>query len=196
MTATITVLALAALPALASASTGDLNTSGPYVGVGWGRFNLNIRNLSDVGTAASNITKSNDNAWKAFGGWRLGPYFALEAAYIDFGKPAERFSATGSSGRYALQMNGFAPSVVGSIPIGPVELFAKAGSYFYNVKLQVDLNGLNGIESSHSRNDFLYGGGVGVTIAQHVHLRAEYETLELRNAKNSDAFWLSSAWRF
>jgi opacity protein-like surface antigen len=52
------------------------------------------------------------------------------------------------------------------------------------------------VNSSHSRNDFLYGGGVGYTIADRVHLRAEYEVVDVTNAKNSEAIWLSAAWHF
>jgi hypothetical protein len=42
--------------------------SGPYIGAGWGQFDLHLHNLNDVGTAVTDITHSNDDAWKA----RLG----------------------------------------------------------------------------------------------------------------------------
>jgi opacity protein-like surface antigen len=173
------------------------NSGGPYVGAGWGRFNLDIRNLSDAGTAASSIAKSNDNAWKGFVGWRFNPYIGVEAAYVDYGRAGDRFTGTGSNGNYRVSVSGFAPALIGTLPLGPVELFAKVGSYFYDVKVKVDFDNPGpGIESKHSRNDFLYGGGVGITFLEHLHVRAEYETVELQNAKNSDALWLSAAWRF
>jgi hypothetical protein len=34
---------------------------------------------------------------------------------------------TGSSGDYRLRLKGFAPCVIGTLPLGPVELFGKAG---------------------------------------------------------------------
>lgn len=196
----ISALALASvaiLPGIAQSAPVQNNPSGPYAGVGWGQFNLDIHNLNDVGTATSNIVKSNDNAWKAFAGWRLNPYLAFEAAYIDFGRSGDRFTANGANGNYNVDLSGFAPYIVGSLPLGPVELFAKAGSYFYDVKMQVDFDNPGpDVNSSHTRNDFLYGGGVGVTIADHVTLRAEYETVKIKNAQSSDAFWLTAAWRF
>ncbi len=187
------LVALCASTAMAQADNPD----GPYVGAGWGRFNLNIKNLSDAGSAASSIAHSNDNAWKLFTGYRFNPYVALEAAYIDLGRPSDRFSATGSNGNYRVNISGFSPAVIGSLPLGPVELFAKIGEYYYDskVRLTFDSPGTS-IESSHRRNDLLYGGGVGVTFFEHLHVRAEYETIEIRNAKNSDALWLSAAWRF
>jgi opacity protein-like surface antigen len=97
-----------------------------------------------------------------------------------------------------VSFDGFAPTVIGSIPLGPVELFAKAGYYYYDVKLNVNVNSIDTahVESSHDRADFLYGGGVGVTIANHLHLRGEYEQINLANYHSSDALWLTAAWRF
>ena len=191
------VLSLTLLSSLAFAETTQNNPDGPYVGVGWGRLNLNIRSLSDVGTATTDIVKSDNDAWKGFVGYRFNPYIAVEAAYIDFGRSGDRFNATGSNGNYNVNISGFAPYLVGSIPLGPVEVFAKVGSYFYDSKVKVNFDNLDSsLDSTHSRNDFIYGGGLGYTFLDHVTLRAEYETLELKNAKNSDAFWLSAAWRF
>lgn len=187
---------LAALCASTAMAQTD-NPHGPYLGAGWGQFNLNIKNLSDASTAAHDIVHSNDNAWKLFAGYRFNPYWALEAAYIDLGRPSDRFSATGSNGNYRVDISGFSPALIGSLPLGPVEVFAKIGEYYYDSKVKVDFDGPeSSIESSHHRNDLLYGGGVGLTFFDHLHVRAEYETIEIRNAKHSDALWLSAAWRF
>jgi len=70
----ITALVLTtAAPALAHAESGAGNPSGPYIGGGRGRFNLHIRN----------------------------PYWSLEATYIDFGGPVDRFQVSGSDGPIA-----------------------------------------------------------------------------------------------
>lgn len=197
LTAAATLLSLSIIPALAQSATTQANPNGPYVGVGWGQMNLDVHNLSDVGTATSNIVKAEDNAWKLFAGWRLNPYIAFEAAYIDFGQPSDRFDSSGSDGNYKVELSGFAPYVIGSIPLGNAELFAKAGSYFYDVDVRVDFDNPGpDVNSSHSRNDFLYGGGIGYTFMDHVHVRAEYEIVDLKNASNSQAIWLSAAWRF
>ena len=190
--AAILLLAAAVSPALAD------NPSGPYVGGGYGRFNLHVHNFSDVGQAADTIADSNDNAWKLFAGWRLNPYVALEAAYINLGNPGEKFVATGANGTYNVKVTGFAPTVIGTLPLGPVEIFAKAGYYFYDVKLNVNVQSLGsaGVESSHSRSDFLYGAGAGFTFIEHLHVRGEYERIDISNYKNSDALWLTAAWRF
>jgi hypothetical protein len=183
-----------AAPAMAQTPA---NTGGPYLGVGWGQFNVDVDNLSDAGSTANNIINSDDNAWKAFAGWRFSPYIGVEVAYIDLGNPGDRFEGSGSNGNYSLDISGFSPALVGTLPLGPVELFAKVGYYFYDVDLRLDLDAPGpDVDSSSSRDDFIYGGGVGLTFAEHLHVRAEYEKVDLKNASNSDALWLSAAWRF
>ena len=78
-------------------SFGYSPAAGPYVGAGWGRFDLHLHNLNDVGTAVTDITHSNDDAWKAFVGFRFAPFIALETAYIDFGHFNDRFDTFSGS---------------------------------------------------------------------------------------------------
>jgi len=132
------------------------NPSGPYVGGSWGQFNLDIDNLNDVGQAVSSIAHSNADARKYFAGWRFDPYFAIEGAYVDLGNPGSNFTATGSNGNYHIHMDGFSPTAIGTLPLGPAEVFAEAGYLFYNVNLTANYTapGTETVESSHSRSDF------------------------------------------
>jgi opacity protein-like surface antigen len=190
--------ALASLPAAVAADVD--NPDGFYVGGGFGQFNLDIDNFDQAEDAAENIADSDDNSWKVFAGYRINPYFALEAAYIDLGAPGDQFETSGTRGNYRAEIAGFSPAVIGSLPLGPVELFGKVGYYFYDVDLRLDLDGddpaVDGVDSSHSESDFTYGLGVGLTLFEHLHARVEYEILDLDDAPNSNALWLSAAWRF
>lgn len=173
--------------------------SGPYVGAAYGRFDLKIDNLNDVGTASSDIVHSTSNdAYRFDVGYRLLPFLAIEADYLNFGNPHNSFSTAGSDGNYRVHLSGFAPFIVGTLPAGPVELFAKAGYLYYDTNLRVHFNdpGSNFIESDHSRSNFIYGGGVGVTLIGHLNLNAEYDQIRIANAHNSNALWLGAAWRF
>ena len=89
-------------------------------------------------------------------------------------------------------MNGFAPYVVGTLPVGPVELFAKAGYLFYDVKVDVDDLDIE----DDSNEDFVYGAGIGVTMFEHLHARLEYEVIDLGEVDDANALWVSAAWRF
>jgi hypothetical protein len=101
--------------------------SGPYIGAGWGQFDLHLHNLNDVGTAVTDITHSSDDAWKALLGYRFAPFISLEAVYVDFGRPNDSFQTSGSSGTYHLNMTGFSPALLATLPLGPLEIFGKAG---------------------------------------------------------------------
>jgi hypothetical protein len=47
-----------------------------------------------------------------------------------------------------------------------------------------------------SARDPIFGVGVGVTVAERVNLRAEYEVVEIDQLDDSHAVWLTAAWRF
>ena len=191
-------LSALALGGVSAPALADQSLAGPYVGIGWGHFDLKMQNLDDVGTAVNSIAHSGDDSWKVFAGYRASPYLSFEADYVNFGRPSDSFTGTGSDGNYRLRLGGFAPYVVGTLPAGPFELFAKAGYLFYNAKLDVNLNapGTQVIESSHSRSSFVYGGGIGITFLDHLNVNAEYDVVRIQNAKDSNALWLSTAWRF
>lgn len=200
MRLSFSALALGALALASSASPvfADQSQAGPYVGIGWGHFNLKLDNLDEVGTAVNSIAHSGDDSWKIFAGWRASPYLSVEADYVNFGRPTDSFTGTGSDGNYRLRLSGFAPYLVGTLPAGPFEVFAKAGYLFYNSKLDVNLNspGSEVLESSHSRSRFVYGGGIGVTFVDHLNVNAEYDRIRIEDAPDSNALWLSTAWRF
>jgi len=190
-----TVLALGGVAGAAQAA--EDNPSGFYIGGGVGQFNVKIDDIDDTDNAIQRLD-DDDTAWKAFVGWRFNPYISLEAAYIDFGKPNGHASAAGSSGDYSASLSGFAPYVIGTLPIGPVELFAKAGYYYYDVKLRADIDRplSPSFRSKKSDEDFLYGFGVGMTFFDHLNARLEYEKIDSDLIDDADALWFSGAWRF
>jgi hypothetical protein len=130
--------------------------------------------------------------------WRFSPYFAVEGDYMNFGTPGDSFSATGSDGNYRMHLAGIAPFAVGTLPLGPLEVFAKAGWLFYDTNLRVNFNepGTQVLQSTHSRSDFIWGGGLGVTFFSHLNVNAEYDQIRVDNARHSNALWLDAGWRF
>ncbi|HKQ14163.1 MAG TPA: porin family protein [Steroidobacteraceae bacterium] len=174
----------------------DENDEGFYLGGGVGQFNLKLDDVNQTDEAIQRLDDS-DTSWKAFAGWRMNPYFSLELAYVDFGSPSQRTTtASGSGGDFSASISGFEPSILGTIPLGPVELFGKVGYLFYDVDASVDLDNGPGFDSSSSESDFTYGGGVGMTFFQRLNARLEYQRIDSDVIKDSDAFWFSGAWRF
>jgi len=158
--------------AMSTAAMADENPTGFYLGGGFGRFNLDIDSPADFGSGISRAVNDNDNSYKLFAGYRLAPFLSLEAAYVNLGKPGDAISSAGTNGRYSLKADGFAPSVIGTIPIGPVELSGKVGYYYYDVDVRTNLN-TSGSQfvTGHSRNDFFYGASVGMTFIDHLNVK-------------------------
>ena len=116
-----TLCVLAALT-LTSAAHAD-GESGLYLGVGVGQFNVEMDDADDLGPIVDDFD-SDDSSFKLFGGWRFFRFLAVELDYVDFGGPNE--SVNGFN--VEAEVSGFAPYVVGTLPLGPFELSAKAAS--------------------------------------------------------------------
>ena len=181
--ATAILIALGTTPTIAAAE----NDSGLYLGAGVGRFNVEIDDVDDV-TDTIGSFDADDTTFKAFAGWRFNPYLGVELDYIDLGNPEDVIDGR----RVSADVNGFAPYLVGTLPIGPVELFAKAGYLFYDVKVDVDDLDIQ----DDSNEDFVYGAGIGLTMFEHLHARLEYEVIDIGEVDDANALWVSAAWRF
>lgn len=181
------LLASLLLLALATTAWAD-EEKGLYVGAGVGQSNVKADNLEDIGAVISDF-ESDATAFKVFGGWRFNRYLAAELDYLDLGSPDEDFGTV----RLETELSGVAPYVVGSLAIGPVELFAKVGYLFYDLDVSASGQKL----SSASQDDFIYGVGAGIVLFKHLQARLEYEAVDVsKTLDDVDAVWLSAAWRF
>jgi len=188
------LLALMAGPVLAQSDderSGRGNTEGFYLGGGVGDFSAavdEIDELDDVDDVGIDFSDG-DNATKIFGGWAFNRYFAVQGDFVDFGQSSGFVSpsVTGTS-----DVQGFAPSVVGTLPIGPIELFARAGMMFY----EVDLNLSGGQLIDESGEDLVWSAGIGIDLFDRLNLRLEYEEIDIEQLDEADALWLTAAWKF
>ena len=192
------VLAMAGLSTQALAN--DDNESGPYVGGGYGQFDVKIDDIAGVTDVIGDID-TDDSAWKLFFGWRFNRFLSLEADYIDLGNPRGNFDASGSSGDYSLELSGFGAYVIGTLPITIFELSAKVGYYFHDAQLNVDLHNIGPgdgdvFDSDDSGEALVYGVGAGVTLIDHLNVKVEYELMDLDRLDDANTLWLTAAWRF
>jgi Outer membrane protein beta-barrel domain len=188
LTAALAVAAFAA----ASAAQAQDNESGIYAGAGVGSFDVQIDDFDDV-DATLDRYDSDDTAWKAFVGWRVSPYLAFEAAYVNLGSPDDEI-IPGTD--LTLETDGFAPYIVGTIPIGDwFELFAKAGYYWYDTEARIS-TAVGSVSEDESDSTFTWSAGAGVNVFERVNIRLEYEQFDFDAADDSKALWLTGAWRF
>ena len=189
------LLAFAAGPAFAQGRDNDRstggNTEGFYLGAGVGDFSSavdEINSLDDVDDVGIDFSDG-DNAKKIFAGWRFNRFVAVQADFVDFGE-ASGFVSTSVSG--SSDVEGIAPSVVGTLPLGPVELFGRVGLMFY----EVDLNLTGGRFIDESGEDLVWSAGLGIDIGERLNLRLEYEEIDIAELDEADALWLNLAWKF
>jgi OOP family OmpA-OmpF porin len=187
----LTISLVVAALSMAATAEADENDSGFYLGGGVGQYNIEVDDFDDVTTAVEDYD-SDDTAWKAFGGWRRNRYFGVELAYINLGSPSDEILPDTF---VEIETDGFAPYAVGTLPLGPLELFAKAGYFFHETDARIT-SPLGTATESDSGEDFTWSAGVGLTIFETFNLRLEYEQFDFDNIDDSNALWLTGSFRF
>jgi len=187
----LSAISLAAVPAAFAQQQEEV--SGFYLGAGAGQFNAQIDDVDQLDNTVDNWDED-DTAYKVFGGYRLNRFLAFELDYINLGKPSgdvvPGFNVDSS-------VDGFAPYVVGTLPLGPYfELYGRAGYYFYDATTAMTDTLDNRVEFDEESEDFVYGAGIGANIGEKFNLRFEYEKYDIQGLDDADALWLTAAWRF
>ena len=126
MTVAGVLLALTAGPALAQRDDDDRagrNLDGFYLGGGIGDFSSSvdeINSLDSIDDAGIDFSDG-DNATKVFAGWNFNRFFAVQADFVDFGESSGAVtpSVSGTS-----DVQGIAPSIVGTLPHSDADGFA------------------------------------------------------------------------
>lgn len=114
---------------------------------------------------------SADVAGKLYTGGLFSNVFGLELGYINMGE-AERMN-----GKWRAQ--GANVSLVGNIPAGPLNLFAKVGAT-YGWTRSSAAPGANVATGNNDGVGLSYGAGVGVDITKNVQALAEWDRHEFR----------------
>jgi hypothetical protein len=124
--------------------------------------------------------------YKLILGWRFLDWLSVEGNYIDFGSGSD--NVLGS--RVKTDADGLSLSAVGFLPLGPVDLFARAGviDWSANVKSPSFPN------YGEDGTDLTYGLGAQFRLGS-LGFRAEYEVFDL-GATDLDMFSIGVTWTF
>lgn len=177
--------ALLAMIGSGSAVAQD-RVEGFYIGAGIGDFSANVDSIGEVDDADVDFDSDQD-ARRIFAGWRFNRFVSVNIDYTDFGE-SEGPAQVGVSA----DTRGLTPAVVGTLPLGPIELYGKAGVLFYDVEIDSAIDNL--IDTSGE--DAVIGAGIGATIFEKLNLRLEYERIDIEEFDDADAVWLSAGWLF
>jgi hypothetical protein len=156
-----------------SAHAGD---TGLYVGGSVGQSTLKVDDIN---------FDENDTTYKIFAGYMLLPFLGVEGGYVDFGSPNRHYSGAGS---VEFQVDGWEGFVVGQLPLGPVDLFAKAGVLSYNVDVKTNGPVFGNLSGSDSDEVGAYGAGAAIGIGP-IKVRGEYTYYDVNHV--DDAYLLS-----
>jgi hypothetical protein len=180
-----TVLATLIAPAFA-AGTAHAADMGLYFGGSVGQTTVKASS-----TVASNTFHfdNDDTGYKAFVGFNFLPFLGVEGGYVDFGSPSDdaNFGAFRVDGE--VEATGWEAFLVGTLPIGPVDLFVKAGGIEASIDLKVpdQFTGL-GFKDSESNEMFAYGAGAAFNLGK-FGVRVEAEGYDVD--KLDDLYFIS-----
>ncbi|MGH8217175.1 MAG: hypothetical protein ACREUT_01195 [Steroidobacteraceae bacterium] len=163
--------------------------TGLYVGAGYVRARIN----HVFGTTDYSF-KIDDNAWKAIVGFRPIPMFAAEANYIDLGHQSQ--GLLGGSPPWAhADARAFDLFGVGLLPLGPVDLFGKAGGARW--ELSGSFRGPNSSLFSLDNNgvNFAWGGGIQAHYGP-LGVRFEYEHFQVPDTGGARLLTVAATFTF
>ena len=163
------LLCSAATPALAA-------DNGFYLGAGVGYSSVDVDDFDFSGDATG---------YKIIAGWRILDWLAVEGNYVGVGEAIDQVAGED----VAADIDGFTLSALVFMPVGPVDLFARAGLFDWNADFSFD-----DITSGDDGTDFVLGVGAQFRLGS-LALRAEYERFELDPA-STDMFTLGATWTF
>lgn len=127
-------------------------------------------------------------AFKAIGGWRILNWLAVEGNYVDLGSGNDRIGGE----KFETSIDGLSVSALVFLPVGPVDLYARAGALNWNA--DVKSPSLD-IKASDNGTDLTYGVGAQFRIGS-LALRAEYERFEVSDINTVDLASLGVTWTF
>jgi OOP family OmpA-OmpF porin len=179
VTLTAAGLGLLATPALAA-------DNGIYLGAGVGQSGVDFE--QSLGNGDSVDFSADSTAFKVIAGWRFIDWLAVEANYVDLGSGDDRVAGE----KIETDVDGVTLSAVGFLPVGPVDIFARAGVIDWNA--DVEAPGL-GVSGSDDGTDLTYGIGAQFRVWS-LSLRAEYERFDIDDADTVDLISLGVTWTF
>ena len=158
----VLILTLASTTATAAAPPG------PYLGVGAGVYTLDIDEV-DFDDSAALV--------RGFGGWRLGPYWAVEADYQELAESEDAVSGVDVE----LDVHAWTLSVRPILPIGEViDLYARAGWTWYDAEATAS-NGPFQASLDDSGSEVTGGGGVDVHLGDMLTIRGDVSRIEIED---------------
>jgi OOP family OmpA-OmpF porin len=171
---------------LACGSIFAAENSGFYAGAGVGYVSTKVE-------VSSESFSDSTTGWKVFVGYHPMKFFGFEGGYIDFGSPGGDIADTeGTTQKVKVSLSGYNLDLVGTIPLGKLfEVYGKAGYIWWDAKAEAS----SGSQKTNG-DDWLYGAGAKLILAEKFGIRLEYEDFQIKDTKSFYLITLGAEWRF
>ena len=190
-----TAIGLISFSTGASAQEGN---SGFYVGAFGGQASYDIakEDMDDLFVFALDVAglpivqgesslEDSDTGFGVIAGYRLTPYVAIEASYLDLGAAEYRlagFADLGATfgviefeGGADIEVTGPAVALVGIIPVSEtIELYGKAGMFFSETDFTVFIDTVSE-SATFSSEEIMYGAGMAWNLNPNWSLRLDFQ---------------------
>jgi OOP family OmpA-OmpF porin len=155
---------------------------GASVGNTWQSAEVTV---DDVTNEVQNIDE-NSTGYKVFGGFSSEGIFGIEGGYRDLGDIES--SIEGHELKFGT--SGWDVELMAHLPISVIDLFAKAGAFFWSGDSTV-----GNFSESESGTDFIWGLGAGVSLGP-IGIRLEWESMVVSEFDNLSMLSLGATFGF
>lgn len=167
--------------------------SGIYLGGGGGgvKYNGFNRLCRDITGSLPGIevdvncnTDESVFGWKLFGGYRVNPYFAIEAGYANLGEGGGQTEIFGQDVNGEISASALFAELVGSVPLGErARAFGKLGMANLSAELSADVFAVPLASGSFSKSytEAVFGAGLEFGFSEKVMGRLEWERFDFED---------------
>ena len=159
--------------------------NGIYLGASIGQSGVEI---DEVIEGVDINYDADSTGYKVIAGWRFLDWLSVEGNYVDLGSGDDNVQGQ----RIETEVDGISLSVVGFLPIGPVDLFARVGAIDWSADLSAPGTGISGSEDG---TDLAYGVGAQFRVWG-LGIRAEYEVFDVEDVDTVDMISVGVTWTF
>ncbi len=133
-----------------------------------------------------------ETGYKGYVGYNFLPWLGVEGGYVELGNPSQGQMVGTTRIEGEVDANGWEGFVVGTLPLGPVDVFAKVGGIASNIdfdgRVSTTFAPTEHFSESDSNGMWAYGGGIAYNFG-HWAIRAEYEAYDVD--KLDDLYFIS-----
>lgn len=182
--------------------------TGFYIGGSFGQSKVSDFSSSDLnsilaseGITATSTTDDKDTGWKAFAGYRIMKYLAVEGAYANLGEVSANIISTApvaGTANVQVESEAWTISALGILPLNDkFSLFGRLGLNVWNIDASASGTGSGGATYSDSDDGtgVVYGLGAAFHLTPNLNLRAEWERYDF-DGDDLDFMSVGLGWSF